>query len=193
MDHYDTGMFGEIWFNYQDFYKSIVEKFDNAHFVEIGCWKGRSASFMCVEIIRNNKTIKFDCIDTWKGSSEHQHLPEIQHNTLYDVFINNMKPVEKYYTPIRLPSVSASELYPKESLDFVFIDGDHSHDAVISDVKAWIPKIKSGGILAGHGYPSCDTVKSAIDIIINNKYLKTTNTNVWYVEVDDVNRTKILN
>jgi hypothetical protein len=193
MNHYDTGNFGENWFNYPDFYKKIVEQYNNAHFVEIGCWKGRSASFMCVEIIKNNKNIKFDCIDTWRGSEEHQNNLEVQNDTLYNIFLENMKPVESYYTAIRSKSVDASKLYSPQSLDFIFIDGDHSHDAVIQDILSWLPKVKSGGILAGHDYPTTHGVKSAVDEIICKKYLQTADTNVWYVEVNDANRTKILN
>ena len=44
---------------------------DNSHFVEIGSWKGRSASYMAVEIFNSRKNIKFDCVDTWCGSVEH--------------------------------------------------------------------------------------------------------------------------
>lgn len=194
MEHYDTGNFGENWFNYSSFYKKIIELYDNAHFVEIGCWKGRSASFMCVEIIKNNKNIKFDCIDTWKGSSEHQHLSEVQNDKIYDIFLENMKPVENYYTSIRSKSVDASTLYEDQSLDFVFIDGDHSYDAVINDISSWFPKIKSGGILAGHDYPVFDEVTNAVNKLICKDFLKTHHPgNVWYVEINDANRTKILN
>jgi cephalosporin hydroxylase len=36
------------------------------------------------------------------------------------------------------------------SLDFVYLDGDHQTDAVVADIDAWKPKIRKGGILAGH-------------------------------------------
>ena len=37
---------------------------DNSHFVEIGAWKGKSTSYMAIEILHSNKNIKFDVIDT---------------------------------------------------------------------------------------------------------------------------------
>jgi hypothetical protein len=37
-------------------------------------------------------------------------------------------------------------------LDFVFIDGDHSYEGVKIDLEKYVPKIKSGGILAGHDW-----------------------------------------
>ena len=51
----------------------MLEKFSGpAHFVEIGSYKGRSSSYMAVEIVNSGKSITFDCVDTWKGSEEHQ-------------------------------------------------------------------------------------------------------------------------
>jgi hypothetical protein len=37
-------------------------------------------------------------------------------------------------------------------VDFVYIDGDHSYEAVKEDIAGWWPKVKVGGILAGHDY-----------------------------------------
>ncbi len=34
--------------------------------------------------------------------------------------------------------------------DFVFVDGDHTLEAVQSDIAAWWPLVKPGGLLAGH-------------------------------------------
>lgn len=38
------------------------------------------------------------------------------------------------------------------SLDFVFIDGNHQYEAVKQDVGDWAPKVRPGGIVAGHDY-----------------------------------------
>ena len=34
----------------------------------------------------------------------------------------------------------------------MFIDADHSYTGMIQDIQSWLPKIKSGGYLAGHDY-----------------------------------------
>ena len=54
--------------------------------------------------------------------------------------------------PIRLPSVKAARCFEDGELDFVFIDGEHSYEAVKADVRAWWPKIRNGGFLIGHDY-----------------------------------------
>ena len=53
-------------------------------------------------------------------------------------------------------SADASQLFSDQSVDFVFIDARHSYDAVLEDLKAWWPKIRPGGILAGHDYVDAD-------------------------------------
>ena len=61
-------------------------------------------------------------------------------------------------------------------LDVVFLDGDHSYEAVCDDIKLWVPHIKSGGILCGHDYrftPVQRAVKEfGIDAAIRNVWYK---------------------
>ncbi len=47
-------------------------------------------------------------------------------------------------------SVPASKLFADSSLDFVFIDAIHTYEAVIEDLKAWVPKVRLGGLIMGH-------------------------------------------
>jgi len=155
MEHFYHTLDGENWFNYETIYKKAVEICpSNSHFVEIGAWKGRSSCFMAVEIINSGKSIKFDCVDTW----EH---PEISLNSeevgtditgVYETFLKNIEPVKDTITQIKLPSWEAAELYDNESLDFIFVDGRHDYLSVRKDLQCWFPKVKVGGIIAGHDY-----------------------------------------
>jgi len=56
-------------------------------------------------------------------------------------------------------------LFNDQSVDFCFLDGDHTYEAVSEDVRNWFPKIRPGGILAGHDYVSDEHagVKRAVD------------------------------
>ena len=38
------------------------------------------------------------------------------------------------------------------SVDAVYIDADHSKEAVLEDLSLWLPKVRSGGLIAGHDY-----------------------------------------
>jgi len=39
-----------------------------------------------------------------------------------------------------------------ESIDFLYIDGDHSLEGIYTDLYTWVPKVREGGIVAGHDY-----------------------------------------
>ena len=148
---YQNPEFGENWFSYPNLYKSIVEQFPSgSKFVEIGSWKGKSSAYMAIEIANSNKKIDFYCVDTWEGSIEHKNKEEL--NRLYDIFLRNMKPVDPYYFPLKIKSLEAASKFENNSLDFVFIDASHEYEDVKEDIIAWLPKVKSGGILAGHDY-----------------------------------------
>lgn len=161
------------WFTFPNLYKQMVEKFGNgSHFVEIGTWLGKSASYMAVEIENSGKNIRFDCVDTWRGSDEHKQWQEVVNDTLYQTFLKNIEPVKQYINPIRKPSREASLLYDDCSLDFVFIDAAHDYENVKNDIELWYPKVKSGGVLAGHDYePTWKGLIQAVDeFILNNQY-----------------------
>lgn len=49
-------------------------------------------------------------------------------------------------------SVVACERFHDGFFDLVYVDGDHSVDAVYSDLCCWYPRVKSGGVLGGHDF-----------------------------------------
>ena len=53
---------------------------------------------------------------------------------------------------IRAESLVAAQRFANESLDWIYLDADHSRAAVEKDLTAWWPKLKRGGIFAGHDY-----------------------------------------
>lgn len=174
MEHFYKNI-GEDWFTYPDLYSSMVNKHLNngGHFVEVGSWKGRSASFMAVEIYNSKckDIIKFDCVDTWKGSIEHQDMDIIKEDSLYKTFLENIQPVIDIINPIRKTSLEASQMYEDNTLDFVFLDASHEYSDVIDDIKSWLPKIKNNGILAGHDYGRGDVNKAVNDYFKNQKFI----------------------
>ncbi len=150
IDHfYQQDQFDENWFTYQTLYSQMVKEFPSGStFVEVGCWKGRSAACMCVEIANSGKDIDFYCVDMWDSPDETD--PNLK--GLYDKFLHNLQPVAPYFKPLKLKSLDAAVKFKDASLDFVFIDAGHDYDSVKADILAWYPKIKPGGILAGHDY-----------------------------------------
>lgn len=79
---------------------------------------------------------------------------------------------------IRKDSINASKEIKDNSLDFVYIDACHSFDSCYSDILAWFPKVRHGGIIAGHDYMDWEKapgnsfgVKSAVNkFCVENGY-----------------------
>lgn len=178
MEHFYENI-GENWFNYGDLYKLMIDKYgDNSHFVEVGSWLGRSSCFMGVEIHNSNYNIKFDCVDTWKGSIEHKSSDEIIYGTLYRDFLKNIEPVKHIINPIRTTSIEASKTYDDNTLDFVFIDASHEYNDVLDDISHWLPKVKIGGCLAGHDYDYYKVNKAVKDFFNGQDFFRMNN-NCW--------------
>lgn len=173
------------WFDFDNIYQVMVQLASNgAHFVEVGTWKGKSAAYMCVEIANSNKQIQFDCIDIWTGAGtpgEYDADPSVVTQTLYGEFVQNMKPAEGLYTPVKEWSDKAANQYDDNSLDFVFIDAGHSYENASADIKAWLPKVKNGGFLAGHDYGSAPGVKQAVNELLTGFDV---DKNSWIIQIN---------
>ena len=151
MEHFYNNI-GENWFTYPNLYRNAVKEFDNCNFLEVGSWKGRSISFLGVEVKNQNKNINIHCVDTWAGSTDHHDFEQLNPDIIYDEFLKNIEPIEDIITPIRMTSLQASYNYDDEFFDFIFIDASHKYDDVLIDLDVWFPKLKVQGLFAGHDY-----------------------------------------
>lgn len=170
MRHVYENIFG--YFDFEDIYKTAVAMAPStAHFVEVGAFWGKSTAFLAVEVVNSGKSIRIDVIDKWAQISPEnyatisydQDLKQREEATriitefdgdMQAIFNSNMEKYElsKFINPIRGESVKVAGDYKNESLDFVFIDANHSFGEVKKDIEAWLPKVKRTGILAGHDF-----------------------------------------
>jgi predicted O-methyltransferase YrrM len=178
---------GENWFSYAQFYHDMVQKLkDGSRIAEIGCWKGRSSVCLGVEIVNSHKAIDFYCIDSWKyvKSTEQPVSSQEMFDIVYYEFLQNIRPIDSYINVIRDNSIDASTLFQKEFFDFIFIDASHHYSDVFNDNKYWLPKLKPGGIIAGHDYFTDvhPGVKEAVDETYGKLVKTIPEQNVWYYE-----------
>jgi hypothetical protein len=169
MEHiYENPEFGENWFGYKDLYDDFIKWTpEGGKIVEVGVWKGKSISYLAVEAINANKNLKIYGVDHWEGSVEHVNDDYVKNGTLFGLFLKNIEPITSEYPNvlelIKKPSLDAVNDFEDKSLDVVFIDAAHDHESLTKDIKAWLPKLKTGGILAGHDYGIFGNVKEAVD------------------------------
>ena len=68
---------------------------------------------------------------------------------------------------IKAWSVDAARTFGDASLDFVFIDADHTAPGIRADIAAWAPKVRAGGFITGHDYcPAFPDVVRAVDELL---------------------------
>ena len=122
---------------------------NNTKFVaEVGVREGYFSKF----ILDNTSVEKLYAIDPWERNPELEHGAQEAFDTCHRLLHQFGKRAEmiKDYSP------SAAEIFEDEILDFVYIDGLHDYESVKADIKAFYPKIKKGGIIAGHDYHKGD-------------------------------------
>ncbi len=157
-------------------YDEVAKNYEGA-FVEVGSYLGASATFLATKIQEYNKNAKIYCVDIWETSFAPEHfegiLKKYSKNSLLEIFNNNVKECgfESVITPIQSTSMSALAQFEDNSLDFIFIDGDHSYEAVYEDTLNWYPKLKEGRIISGHDAYAPQIQKAVTDAL--GKYNKT--------------------
>jgi methyltransferase family protein len=82
-------------------------------------------------------------IDPWAEPGEDE---------LYELTRSRLAPHGQRSEIWRTTSVEAAARVQRASADFVYIDALHDYDSALEDVTHWYPKIRPGGIIAGHDY-----------------------------------------
>lgn len=133
----------EGWFDFRDVYDAVSCYLKhNFKFVEVGSWKGKSASYLCDRLHDSGTMGYVMCVDTFKGDDDagkSDVLAEFRanvHNRLIDWH--------------QMTSIEASTIYADGELDGCFIDAAHDYESVKADIAAWLPKVKTGGFFGGH-------------------------------------------
>ncbi len=141
--------------------------------VEIGVQKG-----IYSETLRNSwEGEELYLVDMWKYNPNYKDIANVsdeEQKELYLSVINKFMDIPGVQI-VRKNSIEASKQFPDEFFDWIYLDADHSYNGCSNDLEAWYPKLKKGGVFAGHDYLNGEFiggsfgVKSAVDNFIKNK------------------------
>lgn len=141
--------------------------------VEIGTDRGYYARDIC----KRFPEVKLFTIDPYIPFTEGDEVKDQQEmNKRYQEAQEVLKPYSNCEL-IKSTSMIIAKSFKPQSIDFVFIDGDHRYEAVYEDIVEWSKIVKKGGIVAGHDYVKNDKNKygviEAVDRFVkeNNKEL----------------------
>ena len=140
-------------------FKDIPKLFTELGFkkgAEIGVFEG-SYTRNLLKRIPDLDLIGVDLWEPYKGYND------FDDNTITGAYGKALENVKGYNSQlIKGRSNEVVKNIPDESLDFVFIDGNHDYDKVGEDLRLYEKKVRSGGIMAGHDYYA-DGVGRAVD------------------------------
>lgn len=165
------------WFGFRLQYEHMIDILpNNACWVEVGSYQGRSLSWLLVEA--HNRGCKFDIhsVDIW-GSDNASSADEKSKNKIYNNFIRNTSPFHGQFQIHRTLSWDAAHKFSNGSVDYVMIDAAHDYDSVKKDIEAWWPKISSGGYMGGDDFNSDETNGVAIAVL---EFVKQHNLQIRY-------------
>lgn len=143
------------WFDFMDIYdKAIKEANSGDAFLEVGCFMGKSTRYLIDKIRESKKKIKVFVIDIFEPECKHHEdlINEVVNNgDLREIFVSNMRDVSMDELGImRGKSQEVHRKFTDGGFFMVFIDAAHDYESVKADMNNFYPKLKSGGIFAGH-------------------------------------------
>jgi predicted O-methyltransferase YrrM len=138
--------------------------------VELGSWMGKSSERLALAIRKVNPNAKLFCIDPF-DDAYYKSTPGLSDSlkkyNIFEEFKKRMAPHP--HTVMRTTSALAVKEFQDGTVDLLFIDADHSYEAVANDIAIWRPKMRSGGIMCGHDYSEqYPGVKMAVNEMLSN-------------------------
>lgn len=165
--------------NFRDEAMRLVTENGYRDLCEVGVWRGE-LSRMLAQVART-----LVLVDPWSDLWNAKYPCTMGEPPAGQFVLNCMYEDVRATVPsalvLRMPSVEAARYVPDGSLDFVFIDAVHYYAECLADIRAWMPKIHPGGMIAGDDYcpDTPEGVAGAVDAYFG---LNPRNT-VWWEKV----------
>ena len=144
-----AGIPGMITMEEADFLYRLAASVSTGCIVEVGSYRGRSTTALALGAGSSGRQIPVFAVDPHEertGAMGGQFGAEDRAQ-----FFRSMLST-KCYRIVRLVNLSSETVSPGWSspVGLVWLDGDHTHEAVRRDVEAWMPHLVSGGLIAFH-------------------------------------------
>ncbi|KKT72729.1 MAG: hypothetical protein UW68_C0027G0015 [Candidatus Collierbacteria bacterium GW2011_GWB1_44_6] len=121
----------------------------------IGAEIGVLAGIYSEELCKANPSLNLFAIDAWKKYPGYVDIKGKQerYNRIYNQAVERLAPYNCHL--VKKWSEDAVNDFEDESLDFIFIDGNHDFEHCTKDIENWSKKVRKGGIISGHDFFSC--------------------------------------
>lgn len=148
----------------------------------LGIEVGVQSGYFSKEILNRTTDFHLITLDSWRNIEEGYNEggnseTETQIRNLTDTLRMLSEQHEGRFTIMRELCEVACHFFKDELFDFIYLDANHSEEFVTEELKRWYPKLKPGGLIAGHDYvtrpdDSAFGVKAAVDKFFKENNLK---------------------
>jgi predicted O-methyltransferase YrrM len=176
-------------YNFEEFLIPLAGV-DNLHFMQLGVFTGDASVWLCENVLTGKNARLYD-VDTWEGSDEKAHK-SMDFTSVYDTY---RAKTDHYPQIFKIANNTKDHLRLnflafRNSMDFIYIDADHTTVGVLIDAELSWDWLKSGGIMAfddytwteGSGDPRLEP-RVGIDLFLHRHQgdyqLLATNNQVW--------------
>lgn len=164
-------------------FSNIIEKHLNnkseLNLVEIGVARGSTSKFTIERL--SDKISLYTGVDPYESNYDKKdgfsYYNQDLMDNLYKFVIKKVN--DPRFKLIRKKSNIAHLDFEDNSIDAIYIDGNHSYEAVTEDIKCWSPKVKQGGLIIGDDYLTFEGVRKAV----NDSFLNFNESgNTWFIK-----------
>ena len=115
--------------------------------VEVGVEVGLYSEVLC----QRNPNLHLFSIDNFSHySSYRDHVSSKKLQRFFEEATMRLEPYQA--TIVRKFSMDAVQDFADNSLDFVYLDANHTFQYLTNDLAEWSKKVRPGGIISGHDY-----------------------------------------
>ena len=119
--------------------------------VEIGVYRGGFAKWNL-----QHWTGRYYAVDAWayrpNDGNDKNFRDQATNHANYDLALNATAPWRDRATLVKGLSQEVATTFANDTFDWIYVDALHTHNAVLSDLRAWWPKLRPGGLLSGDDY-----------------------------------------
>jgi len=121
---------------------------ENSKMIEIGSHMGESTMLFASTQLFS----EIHAIEPFNGEEEFNKLFDYSWDYIQKEFQKNIRYHKDIINLHKGYSWELADKFEDNSIDFIYIDGQHTYDDVARDLNLYLPKLKRGGILGGHDY-----------------------------------------
>jgi SAM-dependent methyltransferase len=147
--------------------------------VEIGVERGLYSDVL----LRSNPQLRLHAVDAWKAHRGYRdHTSQVKLRGFHEETKKRLAGYGRRARIVQGFSLDVAQRFKLESLDFCYIDANHTFDYVMRDIIEWSQRVRHGGIVAGHdfmrrpprGYEKWNVIKAT------TAYAEAHNINPWF-------------